>query len=125
MVSEQNLPTIRIAFYNLIFLTVTIGLMVLYMSVKHRALLNPFENYFGLGDLVFLAAVTPLFLLKNYVFFFIISLLISIGLHTAFVKHMTYKTVPLAGYVALCLMIVTLGDFFGSLPKVTLIPNCL
>lgn len=107
--------------YNLLFLFGTFGSMVLYMSLKNRKFLNPFSNYFGLGDLLMLSAVTPLFLLRNYVLFFIGAMIFSIVLHLAVARFREEKTVPLAGYASLFLILIIAKDTFLDYPGFTII----
>jgi hypothetical protein len=91
------------------------------MSWKNKGFLNPFEHYFGLGDLMFYLAITPLFLLKNYVIYFIGSMLFSILLQLGLKKRMKHETVPLAGFASLLLVVLILKDLFLNVYKITLI----
>lgn len=118
---DYGATTWSITIYNAAFFLATfIGLMG-YMSWKNKGFLNPFENYFGLGDVLFYLAITPLFLLKNYVIYFIGSMLFSILLQLVLKKRMTHQTVPLAGFAALLLILLILKDLFLNVYKVTLI----
>jgi hypothetical protein len=91
------------------------------MSLKSKKFLNPFENYFGLGDLLFYVAVTPLFLLQNYILYFILSMLFAIVVQFGFKKIIKEETVPLAGFSALFLFIIVLKDSFVDFQKMTLL----
>jgi len=107
--------------YNVLFLAVTFVFLIIYISLKQRAFINPFKNYFGLGDLLFYISVTPLFLIHNYILFFIFSLLFSIVIHYLFIKLSDNKTIPLAGYASLFLIIIILKDSLTHYPPFTLI----
>jgi NADH:ubiquinone oxidoreductase subunit K len=91
------------------------------MSLKNKRFLNPFQNYFGLGDLLFYIGITPLFNLKNYIVFFILSMFFAICLQFSLRKTMKHNTVPLAGFSALFLFIVLIMDNLLSIPKISLI----
>ncbi|WP_161568438.1 prepilin peptidase [Flavobacterium cupreum] len=106
---------------NTAFFLVTLGILVLYMSLKNKQFLNPFKHYFGLGDLLFYVAVTPLFILPNFIVFFILSMVFALVLQFAFKKVLTEQTVPLAGFSALFLCIVMIRDYCSFYPKLTLI----
>jgi len=106
---------------NMGFFIVTLILLIIYMSIKSRRFSNPFQSYFGLGDLLFYMAITPLFLLRNYIFFFILSMLFAIVLQLSFRKIMKTATVPLAGFSAAFLIIVLLKDIFLQIQKMTLL----
>lgn len=106
---------------NTAFFLVTLSILVLYMSLKSRKFLNPFEHYFGLGDLLFYVAVTPLFILPNFIVFFILSMVFALVLQFAFKKVLTEHTIPLAGFSALFLIIVLIKDYCSFYPKLTLI----
>jgi len=106
---------------NSIFFLVILAVLIVYMSLKNRKILNPFTNYFGLGDLLFFLAITPLFLTYNYILFFISSMIFAIILQLAFHKVMKDRTVPLAGFSALLLLLVLLKDLFFSTNKFTVV----
>lgn len=107
--------------YNILFFIIVIGILTLYMSIKSNRFLNPFKNYFGLGDLLFYIAVTPLFFLRNYVIFFILSLLFSIMLQLMLGKRMRASTVPLAGFSSVFLTLLILIDCFQDTYSITLL----
>lgn len=112
---------IRIIALNAAFFLIILSLLVVYMSIKNKQFSNPFRHYFGLGDLLFYLAVTPLFVLRNYVLFFILSMLFAIVLQLAFRKRMQHPTVPLAGFSALFLILVILNDQLADFQKMTLL----
>lgn len=91
------------------------------MSVKNKRYLNPFQNYFGLGDLLFYIAISPLFELKNYILFFIFSMIFAIGLQMGLKKMIQENTVPLAGFTALLLLILIIKDMVLDFQKITLL----
>ncbi|MEO6175608.1 MAG: hypothetical protein ABIP27_10710 [Flavobacterium circumlabens] len=106
---------------NTAFFLITLSILVLYMSIKSKKFLNPFEHYFGLGDLLFYIAVTPLFVLPNFIVFFILSMVFALVVQLVFKKVITEHTVPLAGFSALFLGIVLIRDYCSFYPKLTLI----
>lgn len=112
---------IDISIYNSFFLLLVLLGLVLYMSIKNKRFLNPFEHYFGLGDLLFYLSITPAFVLKNYILFFIASMLFAVIMQLLFIKKMKNQTVPLAGFSALFLMLVVAIDEFYMVPKITLL----
>jgi hypothetical protein len=119
---RENVQTIVIMVaYNCLFLTLTFGLMFLYVSIKNKSFLNPFKSYFGLGDLLILVGVAPLFLLHQYILFFILSMLFSILLHLGLMRFLKEKTVPLAGYICLLLIMATCSDMTACFPRFTMI----
>jgi hypothetical protein len=115
---QGNLQIIGV---NILFFSITIIVLTLYMSIKNKSFLNPFQNYFGLGDLLFYIAITPLFVLYNYVLFFITSLLFAIVMQFVLRKWIKKDAVPLAGLSALLLLFIIAKDIFFSLQKITLI----
>lgn len=106
---------------NGIFFGCIFAFLVLYMSLKAKKFLNPFEHYFGLGDMLFFLAVTPLFLLRQYALFFITSMIFSILMHIVFSKFYKQPHIPLAGYSSLLLAIIIVFDLSFNLQKITLI----
>lgn len=112
---DYRIPLLNIGFFLLIFVV-----LVSYMSLKSRMFLNPFSNYFGLGDLLYFIAIAPLFIVYNYVMFFICSMLFSIVLYLLFKKWMRHSTIPLAGLSALLLMLFIIKDVLFDFQRFTL-----
>jgi hypothetical protein len=106
---------------NFLFLLLTFSVMVFYMSIKEKKFLNPFKNYFGVGDLLFYLAITPLFFLYNYILFFVLSLVFSIIVHLIVRPLLSQKTVPLAGYAAVFLMVVIVSERYFNYKDITLL----
>jgi len=121
MIPVKKYDLLEIVFFNAGFFLITLTILTVYMGLKSKKFLNPFEYYFGLGDLFFYVAITPLFLLKNYILFFILSLLFAIVLQFGLKKFITEETVPLAGFSALFLFIILLKDNFFAFQKITLL----
>lgn len=121
IIPVKSLTLFKIILFNSSFFLITLGLLIFYMSFKFKRFLNPFQHYFGLGDLLFYIAVTPLFLLQNYILFFILSMLFAIVLQLSLKKVLKKQTVPLAGFTALFLFIIILKDYFLSFQKITLL----
>lgn len=121
IVPLKKYDLVEILFLNTGFFFFTLGILTLYMSLKSKKFLNPFEHYFGLGDLLFYVAITPLFLLKNYILYFILSMLFAILMQLGLKKFIKDETVPLAGFSALFLFIILLKDNFIGFQKITLL----
>lgn len=111
----------RVLLYNIIFFLLIFFFLIIYMSIKNKAFLNPFMHYFGLGDVVYFIAIAPIFILKNYIIFFILSMLFSIVLQQLFIKKMKEDTVPLAGFSALLLLLFITWDLLIADSPFTLI----
>ena len=121
VIQHENKILFKIIVYNLVFFLLTLSILILYMSLKTKKFLNPFQNYFGLGDLLFYVAIAPLFLLQNYILFFIFSMIFAIGLQLGLKKIIRENTVPLAGFSALLLLILIIKDMMLDFQKITLL----
>jgi hypothetical protein len=121
LIPLKKYDLVEILLFNTGFFFITLGILTLYMSLKSKKFLNPFENYFGLGDLLFYVAITPLFLLKNYILYFILSMIFAILMQLGLKKLITEESVPLAGFSALFLFIILLKDNFIDFQKITLL----
>lgn len=95
------IDTIKIIGFVLINI---IGLFV-YYSVKSRRLINPIDKFLGFGDIIFLIAVSPLFTLNKFILFFVTGLLFSLFIHLIIKNFSENKTIPLAGYLSVYLLI--------------------
>lgn len=120
-IDQRYVLQLRNMAYNMAFFLTVLGILVVYMSIKNKQFLNPFDNYFGLGDLLFYLTISPLFLLNQYIIFFILSMLFSIILQLLLKKFIKEKTVPLAGFSALLLLLVIVNDTFLNFKQLTLL----
>lgn len=111
----------KILVYNNIFLLFTFSFLVIYMSIKKKQFLNPFQNYFGLGDLLFYVAISPLLQLKNYILFFIVSMLFAIVVQLGLKKIVNNDSIPLAGFSAVLVIGIILVDLISNFEKITLL----
>lgn len=62
------------------------------------------NEYIGIGDLLFLIAVAPLFTINNFLFFCIITFIATLIFHFLTYKIFKNKNIPLAGYQSLLLI---------------------
>ena len=95
-------------FLNLCIIAVNYGILTLYFSLKNRRLINLGNHYLGIGDLIFLIAVSFLFSPLNFVCFILLSLFFSL-LYSLFAKLILpnrFKTIPLAGLQSLFLFLL-------------------
>jgi len=118
---HNNNIALRTIFLNSAFFLTTLGFLIIYMSIKHKKFLNPFQNYFGFGDLLFYISLTPMFILHNYILFFILSMIFAISMQVLFKKIIQENSVPLAGFSAIFLIIVIFLDSFLFIEKITLL----
>jgi len=96
---QSSAINLFIVFFQLLFVQ-------LYMYVKTKKFELVFKNQFGIGDFIFLVCLS--FALPTLVFipFLVLSFLISLILHFLCVGIFSSykKTVPLAGFVSICLI---------------------
>lgn len=95
-------------FLNLCIIAINYGILTLYFSLKNKRFINLGNQYLGIGDLIFLIAVSFLFSPLNFVCFVLFSLFFSL-LYSLFVKLIfpdKFKTIPLAGLQSLFLFIL-------------------
>ncbi len=115
LVQEIHSHTLTVTIKNTLFFLTTFLLLTVYMFIKNGKFENPFNSYFGLGDFLFYISVTPLFMLKEYVVFFIISMLFSIILQSLFKKQIKKESIPLAGFSSVLLIMILLFAEFNIL----------
>lgn len=96
-----NENEVEILLFNIVFLAVIFGVLFLYISVKRQRWVNLFKADIGLGDLLFLIAVSPLFSDRNFILFFISGMLFSGLIHVVVSLRHKNPKIPLAGYLAL------------------------
>jgi len=98
---------------NTLFLLVQLVMVSLYFSLKNRVWVNITKEYLGIGDVLFLFVITPLFSPVLYVMFYLISLLliVAVAITVKIIKDYQ-KTIPLAGLQALLLSGLLLTDIY-------------
>jgi hypothetical protein len=101
--------------FNLIFTIAVFVVLVLYISIKNKKLINISKAHLATGDILFYLTCAFLFSFINFVFvFFVITpflTILGIGLLKLF-KVKLREEIPLAGVQAFFLMILFVGTFF-------------
>ena len=98
--------------WNIGFLLLMMTVLTVYVSLKESRLVNITKGYFSWGDILFLLAVTPLFSLQLYVFFFTAGTVISLLIHLVSMRFHRQDTIPYAGYMSLFLIpFIVFKDF--------------
>lgn len=109
------------ALVNFAFLAFQISLISLYFSIKNKRFVNIVNGLLGLGDILFLLSITAYLSALNFLFFYVISLLLvllvwSVGQSVSVKKN---KEIPLAGMQALILMVFLTCDWWLKLFNLT------
>ena len=98
---------------NVLFTVIVITGLTLYISLKEQRVVNIFIRHFGIGDLVFLIVVTPLFSNRNFILFFITGIVFSGCMHVLMSQiKRSGETIPLAGYLSVYLILIKTADLF-------------
>jgi len=107
-----NQNPLIIIFKTSLFVLVILSLLWVYLSIKNKKLINPFNKNIGLGDVLFFFAVTPLFSLNNYIIFFITGMFVTIIFSVIFKKFIISSLIPLAGILSGYLIILKITNLF-------------
>lgn len=102
----QNVETIAVkSLINSLYLLLVVGVSYFYFYIRHG--IRKISGILGAGDLLFLFCIISLFDLPQFVLFTTVSFLASLGIHLlmrgVFAFYRIQTTVPLAGYLSLCL----------------------
>ena len=99
---------------NTFFVLFQMCIIYLFSWVKFKRRKNIFKSVFGLGDLLFLIMVIPLFSPFKFVVFFLCSSLFTLLTYLLLKALKLYKKerVPLAGLQSLFLIFVLISQFF-------------
>ncbi len=101
--------------YNLLFLLFILTALSLYLSIKFGRLINITKGFFGLGDVLFLIAIIPLFSFREYLIFFTLGTLAALLLHLLSAGIRKQKSIPYAGYMAFAgALCVGFNDVFNE-----------
>ncbi len=96
----------QIIFFNLLFIGLVFTALFLYIAIKRKKFVNLFHADLGLGDVLFLIAVAPLFWMQNFILFFITGMFFASIFQLIVNRWKPTQTVPLAGYLSLYLIVL-------------------
>lgn len=99
---------------SILFLGLQFLVLTVYISIRQKKMTNIFDGFFGLGDLLFLVAVSFGFSFLNYVLFYLLSLMVVVIFSAIFGidSKLHGKKIPLAGYQALLYMLLMAGSWY-------------
>ena len=89
----------RIVLNILLLAYLGVGIL-LYLWVRHRRFTNPLRRYLGVGDLLFVLALTPLFPLKEFLIFLLASM---VGGLAWWMVGSRKDSIPLVGILGIAL----------------------
>ena len=95
-----------------VYIVLIFAVLWMYLSIKNKKITNPLKRHIGLGDILFLIAVTPLFYVYNYILFFVTGMLLTLVVTLVLKKYINKQTVPLAGILSAYLLILLVSSFF-------------
>jgi hypothetical protein len=95
---------------NCMFIGFQVLMIAIYLSIKKNKLINLFNGYFGMGDLLFWITLSVLFSPLNFFVFHFFSLLFSIFLFylIGFFSVSQKRSLPLAGLQSVFLLLIFL-----------------
>ncbi|MBE9668243.1 hypothetical protein [Mucilaginibacter boryungensis] len=99
---------------NIIFLIIQLLVISAWLSFRHQQWINITNGWLGLGDVLFLAALTCCFSISNYILFYVGSLITVLTIWTFGQQLRINKKrhIPLAGLQALLLIGVLIFCWF-------------
>ncbi|MEX1193174.1 MAG: hypothetical protein WED10_00035 [Brumimicrobium sp.] len=100
--------------FNLLFISIIIGSLILYLRIRQKEWVNPTKEFFGLGDILFLVAITPSENTKNFMFLFISGTIFSL-LMTLLLRLMStkFEIIPYAGMFSIFMMLFLVYTYFN------------
>lgn len=108
-VAEQGLMSVaHNALYNTVLMVFMGAFVWLYLCVKHRRVINPLDDNIGLGDVLFIWSLTPLWSIMTFLPFLIISFVAAILWWLAVGRK---ATIPLVGIMGITLSVYQLYNF--------------
>jgi hypothetical protein len=100
---------------NFLFFGIQLVLITIYLSLKKKTLIKVWENYLGLGDILFFIILCLFFSPINFILFYLISLVFTIL--AVFIINRRSKVItliPLAGIQSLMLMALVILNLFAT-----------
>ena len=96
--------TFNILIGNILIFSIILAFMTLYLSLKFKKIILITNNFFSIGDVLFLIAVSPFFTHLSYVVFINVGTLLTLLIYFLFQKKQHQKNIPFAGNMALVLI---------------------
>jgi hypothetical protein len=99
--------TVENSLINSCFILLQYSIVAVYYSVKNKELIIMIDRYIGMGDVLFLLAVTPLFSIAAFIVYILITLITVLfvyGIKVVVTKN-TNSLIPLAGVLAIALLV--------------------
>lgn len=100
----ENFDVISLAL-NLSFIVGIMAFLGLYIALRFGNPSELFKRYFGLGDLLFLLAITPICTFREFVLLFTAGTIITLLLFGIGQLIKKRTTIPYAGYFSLALLV--------------------
>lgn len=99
--------------YIFLFVVLQLLLVTLYFSIRKARIINIVNNYLGIGDILFLLAISPIFTLSHFIVFVVFSLCLTLILFSIIelLKLKRKPTIPLAGFLAAILIVLFLTNW--------------
>jgi len=100
---------------NLMIILLQLAVVTFYFSLKHNQLINITRVYLGVGDILLLIAIAPLFSPLMFCSFFVGSTILTLlGFILWRSVHSSLKTIPLAGAMSFFLILtITVFEWYG------------
>lgn len=96
---------------NLAFIAFLLAGLTLYLSLRMKRFVNITKGFFSWGDILFLVAISPLFFLLPFIYFFTFGTLLSLVYYVLLQRFVSDRTVPYAGFMALNTFFVLIARF--------------
>lgn len=97
---------------SLTFVIVLFSVVFIFLYVKNGNGIRSMKESIGLGDVLYLLAIIPLFHFRNYILYIIAGMFASILIYALTQKVRKEDTVPLAGYLSMLLLPILIYQFY-------------
>lgn len=103
---------------NLLILVLYFGVISLWTSFRNRTWVNIVNTHVGLGDILLLVAVLPVFSPLNFCLFFTCGSIFALvgASFSMLINPKTDKRIPLAGYLSVLLISFCILRIFMNMP---------
>lgn len=115
--------TLSLVIWNIVFILLLLLILTVYLSLKNRRMIFPFDQYLGWGDVLFFICIALYLDLATFIMFMIVSLVVALIIAPIIFRWQGKdKHIPLAGIQAICLMLYLPIVYFNlfHLPTLTI-----
>ena len=108
-------------FQNILFVLALLFFITIYISIRSKRWILITREHFGIGDILFLIAITPISPTLGFMYIVIIGTLCSLLIALVLMLKKRQQHIPYAGYFSIFLFVYIIADCCSWIPTLNYI----